>query len=389
MRIAIDGTTLCAPDGSQGAGIEHYTWSIVQELITQGKRHEWFVSTPPALSQIRRRQLEKLGNHVTILPSYGPKMSFVTRHGLLPVRFGIRRPDVLFSPFGQVPLGWRGKSVITVHDVAIFEHPEWFPQKQDVSTKVLVPKSLDKATHIIAVSGATKQKLEKLFPTTAGKVSVVHEGVGLKGAYEALKGASEQTTRFPFDRDFIFFIGTIEPRKNLANAIRAFDHFLKSRPDQAVLTRFIIAGKKGWQTEEVESELLRVNQAWKHVEPNGVVQLLGMVTEEEKWHLMARASCLLYPSLDEGFGLPLLEAMAVGTPVITSDQGSLPEVGGDAAMYVSPSDIEAMSLALTQCLLIPEGVKVFQEEGIQRAAEFSWEKAGAQTLKILEQQNEV
>lgn len=385
MRIAIDGTTLCAPDGSRGAGIEHYTWSIVSELIKQGTKHEWFVATPPAFSEVRRRELEALGNNVTILPSFGPKMSFVTRHGLLPVRFGIRRPDVLFSPFGQIPLGWRGKSVITVHDVAIYEHPEWFPDKQDVSTRVLVPKSLEKATHIIAVSEATKQKVEQLFPVTEGKVTTVHEGVGLEEAYEALKDADESSTRFPFDRDFVFFIGTIEPRKNLVNALKAFDTFLKSRPDQAGLTRFIIAGKKGWHTQEIEQELVRVNHEWKDVEPNGVVQLLGAITEEEKWHLMARASCLLYPSWDEGFGLPLLEAMAVGTPVITSTQGSLPEVGGDAAVYVEPTDIEGMSLALTQCLLIPEGVRALREEGVKRAAAFSWKKAGAQTLNILEQ----
>jgi len=385
MKIAIDGTTLCGPDGSRGAGIEHYTWNIVTALVQSTQDHEFYIATPPALNRIRRAELEALGPHVVIIPSFGPKLSFVSRHGLLPLRMGIRRPDVLFSPFGQVPLAWRGRSVITVHDLAIYEHPEWFEDRQDFSTRILVPKSLERADAIIAVSAATEQKLHEIFPFTESVTHVVHEGVDLNDAYSALEQMDSVSTRFPYDRDFVFYLGTVEPRKNLVHAFRAFDRFLQSRPEQAGEVRFIVAGKKGWHTQEIEQELMRVNHAWADVEPNGVIQFLGPVTEQEKWTLMARASCLLYPSYDEGFGLPVLEAMAVGTPVITSNRGALPEVGGDAAMYVEPEDVEAMSLALTQCLLVPEGVRSLLEMGLARAGEFSWEKAAEATLKILEQ----
>lgn len=385
MRIAIDGTTLCAPDGSRGAGIEHYSWSITTALLQAGESHEFFVSTPPGLSRIRRQELLEAGAQVTLLPSWGPKLSFVSRHAILPMRFLLRRPDVLFSPFGQIPLGWRGKSVVTVHDLAIYEHPEWFPSQQSFATRVVVPNSLERASQIIAVSSATQQKLHELMPATAGNVHVVPEGVDLSEAYAALSQVDSASTRFPFDRDFVLFLGTVEPRKNLLNAFRAFHAFLESRPEQASQVRFIVAGKKGWHTREIEEELVAINHAWKDAEPDGVIQLLGPVTEEEKWNLLARATCLLYPSWDEGFGLPLLEAMAVGTPVIASNRGALPEVGGDAAVYVDPEDIEAMSFALIQCLLVPEGVREIRELGIQRAAEFSWERAAQETLKILEE----
>lgn len=385
MRIAIDGTTLCSADGSHGAGIEHYSWSITMALLKVASSHEFVISTPPALSRVRRQELLETGARVKFLPSWGPKLSFVSRHVILPLRFWMYRPDVLFSPFGQLPLGWRGKSVVTVHDMTIYEHPEWFPAAQDFSTRVVVPRSLERATQIIAVSSATQQKLHEFMPSTAGRVHVVHEGVNLSEAYEALKGADVASTRFPFDRDFVLFLGTIEPRKNLLNAFRAFHAFLKSRPEQAGLVRFIVAGKKGWHTREIEQELVTINQSWKDVEPNGVIQFLGPVTEEEKWNLLARASCLLYPSWDEGFGLPLLEAMTVGTPTIASNRGALPEVGGDAAVYVDPQDIEAMSFALTQCLLIPEGVREIRELGLARAAQFSWERAAGETLKVLEE----
>ncbi|MFA4844956.1 MAG: glycosyltransferase family 1 protein [Patescibacteria group bacterium] len=396
MRIAIDGTTLCAPDGSRGAGIEHYTWSMVTAMIRIGKVHEFFISTPPGLSRVRRHELQVMGDNVTILSSFGPKLSFLSRHVLLPLRFLIRQPDVLFSPFGQLPLWWRGKCVVTVHDLAIYEHPEWFPPGQDFSIRTLVPKSLERADRVVAVSESTQKKLHEIFPITQGKTHVVYEGVSLEDAYEALKHTDETSRRFPFDRDVVLSLGTVEPRKNLVNAFIAFDQFLQSHPEQASQVRLVVAGKsglkagsgsagKGWHTQEIENEMIRVNRAWREHEPNGVIQFLGPVTEEEKWNLLARASCLLYPSYDEGFGLPVLEAMAVGTPVIASNRGALPEVGGDAAMYVEPDDTEAMSFALSQCLLVPEGVRELKEMGIKRAAEFSWERAAKETLKVLEE----
>ena len=206
MRIAIDGTTLCAPDGSRGAGIEHYSWSIAMALLRSGSSHEFFISTPPAMSRVRRQELLHTEARVKLLPSWGPKLSFVSRHAILPLRFWLYRPDVLFSPFGQLPLGWRGKSVVTVHDLAIYEHPEWFPSEQSFSTRVVVPRSLEHATQLIAVSSATQQKIHERLPTTAGRVHVVHEGVDLAEAYEALKGA-DASTRFPFDRDFCVVLG--------------------------------------------------------------------------------------------------------------------------------------------------------------------------------------
>ena len=211
----------------------------------------------------------------------------------------------------------------------------------------------------------------------------------MEEAYEALKHTDETSRRFPFDRDLVLCLGTVEPRKNLVNAFLAFDQTLQSHPELASQVRLVVAGKKGWQTHEIENELIRVNRAWRESEPNGVIQFLGPVTEEEKWNLLAHASCLLFPSFDEGFGLPVLEAMAVGTPVIASNRGALPEVGGDAAMYVDPNDTEAMSFALSQCLLVPEGVRELKEMGIKRAAEFSWERAAKETLKVLEEVGQI
>lgn len=383
MRIAIDGSTLCAADGSRGAGIEHYSWAITKAMVEAESSHEFLISVPQSLNRVWRDELASASPGVKLLTEVGPKIAIASRHMALPARLALHRPDVLFSPFGQVPMGWMGKSVVTVHDMAIYQNPEWFPQNQSFGTRVLVPRSLGRADRIICVSKATEQALLELMPETKGRTRMIYEGVDLAAAYESLQGADDTSTRFPFDRDFVLFIGTIEPRKNLPNAFKAFHDFLERRPEQATKVRFIVAGKKGWHTKEIEQALLEVNHAWKHAEPNGVIQFLGPVTEQEKWHLFARASCLLYPSLNEGFGLPVLEAMAVGTPVVTSNRGALPEVGGDAAIYADPEDVEAMGMAITQCLLIPEGVREFREMGLKRVGEFTWQKAAQQTLEVL------
>lgn len=385
MRIAIDGTRLCDKAGRCGAGIEHYTWSIVYHMIRQGLNHEFFLFTPPSLNRVKLNELIEGCENVKVVPSFGPKMSFLTRHAILPLRFFLQRPDVVFFPSGQMPLFWKRNGVITIHDMSIYDHPEWFPQGQDLSVKTIVPKSIERAEQIICVSKATETRLHELFPVANEKTRVVHEGVDQPT--ELLENLSD-STRFPFDRDYVLYLGTIEPRKNLAAAFQAFDAFLRSRPEQASQIRFIVAGKRGWKTKAIEAEFVRVNHAWKEIEPNGVIQMLGPVTEEEKWNLMARAGVLLFPSLDEGFGLPVLEAMSVGTPVITSNRGALPEVGGDAALYVDPTDIEQMSLSIAQCLLVPEGVKQLRVDGFRRASEFTWEKAAKETLKVLELANQ-
>ena len=383
MRIAIDGTTLCAVDGSRGAGIEHYTWSILISMIRLAPNDLFFIYTPACLSAQSIKELQSLGSHVKILSPFGPTFSFVSRHLFLPFRFWIHRPDVFFSPFGQIPFAWIGKTVITVHDLAIYDHAEWFPSNQHFSTRVLVHRSFARASALIAVSQTTQNKLHELFPQTQGRVRVVYEGVNVQEAYNALKETDQISQHFPFDRDFVLILGTIEPRKNIVNALQAFDLFLQSHPEQVSQVRCVLAGKMGWHTQEVEQVLTQINQRWKSIEPEGVIVFLGSVTEQQKWQLLSRAACLLYPSFDEGFGLPLLEAMAVGTPVIASDQGALPEVGGEAVVYVNPEDIEAMSFALTQCLLVPEGMRELRELGIQRASEFSWKRAAEQTLDIL------
>lgn len=380
MRIAVDAMTLCDQEGGVGAGIEHYTWSLLFALVRASPDDEFYLLVPPTMTDQRMMVFSQGVANVHWLCTSKRRVTFFTRHLWHAFRLWLVRPEVLFAPSGQFPLGWRGKTVATVHDVLIYQHPEWFSPEQRTafSTRIGVPMAIEHASRLLTVSTWTQQQLHTLFPVTKTKTAVVHEGIDVP-----THDLSVAPHRFPYDREYLVFIGTREPRKNLANAFRAFDLFLQAHPEQASQTRFVVAGARGWNAQEIETEMQRVNRAWKHVEPHGVIQCLGRVTEEEKWVLLRRAACLFFPSYEEGFGLPVLEAMGVGTPVITTRCGALEEVGGDVPIYVDPDDCEAMSFSIAQCLLVPEGVVTLQEEGRQRVQLFTWQQTAEHVKTIL------
>ncbi len=370
MRIFIDGTTLCSADGSTGAGIEHYSWSLVHEILRQNELEDQIILFVPfQISKYRQAELLRGAKNVRIIRAFLPHIPFVSKHIFLPLRAMLLRADVFFSPFGQLPFLWRGKSVITIHDVLIYDHPEWFPEEMvdSLSTRFIVPSSISKASSIICVSKWTEQRLHAHFPETRNKTKVIPEGVEL-GSHKEI----EHEGRFPFDCDYVLMLGTVEPRKNLQNAFAAFERFLATHPEQQSKVRLIVAGKFGWRSQDIIQS----------AQSTDTIHFLGPVTEEEKWYLLSRASCLLFPSYEEGFGLPILEAMSVGTPVITSRRGALEEVGGDVVIYNDPEDIEEMSLSIAQCVLVPEGIQTLREQGYRRAVQFSWSKAASATLDL-------
>jgi glycosyltransferase involved in cell wall biosynthesis len=141
----------------------------------------------------------------------------------------------------------------------------------------------------------------------------------------------------------------------------------------------------GWKTEPIVDAISATNETWRREAGREVVNHLGYVNEQEKFELYRQASCLLFPSWYEGFGLPVLEAMAAGAPVVTTARGAIAEVAGDAAMYVEPEDTEQMALAVAQCVMMPEAMGEMVAQAKNRAAEFTWERAARQTMEIIKE----
>jgi len=304
-------------------------------------------------------------------PSYrsipGPRL--LGRHLRWPRRLRRGAYDLYFGPSGQLPLGSVGMpSVLTVHDLAIYIQPRWFPAGQPLSTRLIVPRSIERATRIIASSANTARDISALFDVAPERIPVVHLGVGEEFRPLPVADLQALKARHDLPERFILFVSTIEPRKNLDTLLDAWAA-LPARPD------VVIAGAWGWRHEPIREHIERLGEG---------IRFLGLVPPPELPALYNLATVLAHPAHYEGFGLTPLEAMACGTPVIASDSSSLPEVVGDAGLLIPPADASAWTAALDRVLHDPDLASDLRRRGILRAAEFTWEKAAAKTLRIME-----
>ena len=289
----------------------------------------------------------------------GPR--FAGRHLLLPRRVRRSRPDAFFAPAGHLPLLATGvPAIVTVHDLAIYRRPEWFPPRQPLATQVVVPRSLRRAARLIAVSENTARDAVELFGIDRSRIAVVHHGVSRRFKPDA--------GRLDLPAGYILFVSTLEPRKNLPTLLEAWAG-LAPRPP------LVVAGGWGWRHEEIEARLA--------ASPPGV-HLIGAVDPENLPALYAGARLLAHPAWYEGFGLTVLEAMACGTPVVSSDSSALPEVGGDAVLYAPPSDPAAWRQALSRVLSAPALASDLSARGLERARTFTWERAAEATWSVIE-----
>jgi glycosyltransferase involved in cell wall biosynthesis len=252
--------------------------------------------------------------------------------------------DVLHCPTFRGPFQSRAPMVVTVHDLAVLRHPGTFNQWTRRYSRLAVPRVARAARLVIAVSEFTRRELVEVIGLPEGRIRVVPNGVG--APFEPAGPAAEG--------EYVLAVGTLEPRKNLAAAQQAA---------QQLGVELRVAGARGWGGVEVDG--------W-----------LGPVSDEELAALYRGARCLVYPSLYEGFGIPVLEAMACGTPVVTSTGGATEEVAGGAAVLVDPNDPQAVADGIEHAIarrdeLVPRG--------LERARVFTWERVAAETWHVYEE----
>jgi glycosyltransferase involved in cell wall biosynthesis len=299
-----------------------------------------------------------------------PEIPFIGRHVQWPARLRRLIPDVFFGAAGALPLMDVGSAtVITVHDLAIYRNAGWFPRRQPLSTRWVVPSSLRRADRVIAVSSNTARDAEEMFGVAPSRIAVVPHGVspGLRPmSGEELALARE---RLKLPERFILFVGTIEPRKNLLTLLEAWA-MMRDRPD------LVIVGGWGWNYEPIRDRMSRLGDRVHHLDAIDPSELPAIYN-------LARA--LAHPAWYEGFGLPPLEAMACGTPVVVSDSSSLPEVVDDAALIVPAGDAQAWCKALEKVLGDQDLAADLRRRGILRAAEFSWSRTADMTWRVIDE----
>lgn len=357
-------------------GVGYYAYNIIKNLLDIDKEDEYRLFYGMALRPYTGFLPDFSDRGVQTILYRFPGRIFdfaIDRFPSMKIDGLIGEYDVFHTP-SFIPPPLKGKKVITVHDLAHRLHPEFFTEEMNRHLLRHLERATHEADHIITISENTKKDLIDVMGIDQGKISVIY--VGASDIYRPVEDPerlNQVRAKYGTGDEFIGFFGTIEPRKNIIGLVEAFTLLKKRRPDLG--HRLLIAGQKGWKYEET----------FKAIAESGLedkITVTGYIQEDDLPLLMNAANLVVYPSFYEGFGMPPLEAMACGRPVVTSNTSSLPEAVGDAALTVDPSDIEGLSKAMEQVLTDKELGIEMGRKGIERAKRFTWKEAAARTLAV-------
>ncbi len=362
MRVAIDARALL----SQKTGIGTYTRGIASGLAKlPGVEVGLFAPRP--LSDGDR------AGSWSVMADQHP-FGMVWAQTTLPRRCLDWKADVLLCALTIAPVRARLPVVSVVHDLTPWEHPEWHAARTLIGFLPLWEATADRAAYLVCVSEATRRELLRGYPETSPRVRVVPNGVDPDFALSPGGPAPQDVRRrFTGGRPYILYLGTLEPRKNVEALVAACERLWarrRSRPD------LVLAGGLGWKTAALHRRIARSPYRDK-------IHLPGYAPHDVARDLYRAAEAFVYPSLCEGFGLPVLEAMACGTPVVASTAPALVEVGGDAALYAEPRDPGQLAAQIERILDDAALAQRLRRAGPARAAGFTWDAAGSKTAAIL------
>lgn len=375
MRIGIDCRTILNPEAGERAGVGHYTYHLVRTLLDIDRHNEYVLFFDYRMPRDATQEFMQANTTIRFFPfsSYGKFLPFAYSHMLVTALLLKERLAVFHGPANVLPLTYPKTSVITLHDLSIYKHPEWFPS-QVFSTRLLVPQSIKRARQIIAVSRATKRDLRDLFNVPNGKIVVVPEAADT--TLLPLHDSRDDVRKtYKLAATYLLYVGTIEPRKNLPTLLRAWQRLQLHDREAADGVELVLAGGIGHGGQDVVPMIKKMKLA-------KTVKYLGYVSHNHKILLMKNARAFVFPTLYEGFGLPVIEAMQLGLPVITTNVSSLPEVADAAALLVDPSDVEGLTMAMRKILLDRALGHRLAAAGQRQAKKFSWAKTAKATLAV-------
>jgi glycosyltransferase involved in cell wall biosynthesis len=374
MIIGIDASRACR---ARRTGTERYSLEIIRHLLAlpEAAAHQWRLYTDaPAPAQLFTLPYADYPNpDIRVLPARR-----LWTHRSLAAEVVDHRPDVLFVPAHVLPFVLPARrlppSVVTVHDLGYHAFPQTHTWTQRLLIEGGTRWSVHAARRVIAVSQATADDLHRHYRTPAERIRVIYEAAG-----EAVLVDAEQIdavrTRHALARPYALFVGTIQPRKNVARLVQAYAWLYRNT---AVGWDLVFAGAPGWLSDALYAEAATLGLSEQ-------IHFLGFVRDEELPALIKGAHFFCFPSLFEGFGLPVLEAQSYGVPVLTSNNSSLPEVAGDAALLVDPTDVDAIANAMLRLSQDEVLRQQLIDAGYANVRRFSWEKAARETLAVLEE----
>ncbi|MGQ9804369.1 MAG: glycosyltransferase family 4 protein [Anaerolineae bacterium] len=369
MNICID----LSPIVHQKAGLASYTREVATQLVRE-EGISWsafhYDRMPPASLP---SPLDTLPRYVIPWGAYRWRLTTAIRHILGLNMDGFFKGVELFHATEHLlPRLSAIRTVFTLHDLIFLFHPETHKPLNRWFLTLMMPRFLRAADAVIAVSECTKRDAVRYYGIPEEKITVIYEGVNPRFRPANPETVAAVRRKYGLPEHFILYVGTIEPRKNLTTLLEAFHHLAALRSGDL---RLVIVGKRGWLYEGFFRRLRELGLEER-------VHFTGYVPDEDLPALYSAADLFVFPSLYEGFGLPVLEAMACGTPAVCSNTSSLPEVAGNAALLVSPTDVRGLAEAMARALTDDALRATLRAKGLERAGEFSWARAARETLRV-------
>lgn len=387
MRIGIDCRTILNPEKGEGAGIGHYTYQLVRHLLKIDKKNTYFLFFDRLVQRKRLTKFKQKNVLIRFFPFNQYKKLIPPDYMRFLVNAAISREelDIFHAPNLVMPNIYKGPSVVTVHDLSFYKFPETIiPLQETRRLKKIIPGILKEADKVIAVSKATAKDLEEIFSLSRKKIKVIYHGLDQR--FFKKRGQREINKikkKYRISKDYLLFLGTFGPRKNIIRLIEAYERFrnglvhspIRRKKDFFSKYQLILAGAEGEASGKIKEKILKSRYKKDIILP-------GYVAADDLGRLFSGADLFIFPSLYEGFGLPIVEGMAKRVPVITSNVSSMPEVSQGAALLIDPYNVAQMAQAIYDVLTDKKLNKKLKDKGFKRAKSFKWGKCAKETLAV-------
>lgn len=351
-------------------GTEYYSFNLIKNIIKLDEKNEYILYFPTPLSGDFQNLPKNFKSKVMYFPRFWTQIR-------LSWEMFCHSPDLLFIPAHTIPIVHPKKVIVTCHDVGFRSYPSSYSKFQLWHLEFTTGQAVRWAKKIIAVSESTKHDLINIYKAKPQQIKVIYNGFSneIFHPIEDKDKINEILQKYNFPEKYILFVGRLEERKNIPKLISAFDILKKKR---GIPHKLVLVGKKGYKFEQIIDTI-------KKLKITSEVILTGYISEQDLPYIFSKADLFIFPSLYEGFGIPILEAFACGCPVATSNVSSMPEVAGKAAILFNPQKKEEIAQAIYKIISDNNLRDNLIKKGFYQIKKFSWRKCAQETLEVLEE----